>query len=207
MASIYFGTNGTEPLPPQETTPLLRHVFSRYVDQHVMEKEPYDPYYRELPSNLVPVRTPFTRPGRYDAGHVFIYVTNKVKRWSVLLDKARVDSIYDEARQYVPRGISQFWLLEKRYSTHKLGVNNGPSRTRSSVGVDQSDSSAKPDRQDGSSRTLVVLREPEHTYTRQSDILSYHFNDAEAVTAAESYTRRHHRRAVVGLLLWDEAWW
>jgi len=32
VASIYFGTNGTELLPPQETTPLLRYMFSRYVD-------------------------------------------------------------------------------------------------------------------------------------------------------------------------------
>jgi len=207
VASIYFGTNGTELLPPQETTPLLRYMFSRYVDQLIMEKEPYDPYYRELPSNLVPVRTPFTRPGRYDAGQVFIYLTNKVKRWSLLLDKTHVDSIYDEARQLIPRGISQFWLLEKRYSTHKLGVNSVKNRIRSSTEVDQSDSLTKLDRQDGSGRTLVVLREPEHSYTRQSDILSYHFNEAEAVTAAESYTRRHHRRAVVGLLLWDEAWW
>lgn len=172
-----------------------------------METEQYDPYYRDLPSTLMPARTPFTRPGRHDAGQMFIYVTNKAKRWSVLLDKARIEGLYDEARQYVPRGISQFWLLEKRYSTHKLGVNNIQGRSRSGGRGNQGDSATKSDRQDESGRTLVVLHEPEHTFTRQSDIVSYHFAEAEAVVAAESYTRRYHRRAVVGLLLWDEAWW
>ena len=172
-----------------------------------MEKESYDPYYRDLPSNVVPVRTPFTRSGQHDVGHLFIYLTNKGKRWSLLLNKARVDGLYDEARQYIPRGISQFWLLEKRYSTHKPGVQDVTNRARSRTPVHQQKSSGETDHQAGTSRTLVVLREPEHSSTRQSDILSYHFDEAEAVAAAESYTRRHHRRAVVGLLLWDEAWW
>lgn len=172
-----------------------------------MEKEPYDPYYRDLPSNLLPVRTPFTRSGRHDAGHVFIYVTNKSKRWSVLLNETHLESLYDEARQYIPRGISQFWLLEKRYSTHKPGVTNVPNRARNSTRIDQGNSPTESNRQLGSGKTLVVLREPEHSYTRQSDILSYHFSEAAAVASAEIYTRRHQRRAVVGLLLWDEAWW
>ena len=73
--------------------------------------------------------------------------------------------------------------------------------------MNHGNSLTEPDRQLGSGKTLVVLREPEHSYTRQSDILSYHFDEAAAVAAAETYTRRHHRRAVVGLLLWDEAWW
>lgn len=172
-----------------------------------MEKELYDPYYRDLPSNLVPARTPFTRPGRSDVGHVFIYLTNKSKRWSVLLNKMRLEYLYDEARQCIPRGISQFWLLEKRYSTHKPGVANAPNRARRSLYISQGNSFTEPDRQLGSSKTLIVLREPERSYTRQSDILSYHFDEAAAVAAAETYTHKHHRRAVVGLLLWDEAWW
>jgi hypothetical protein len=152
----------------QKSKRLLLCMFSRYGERHVMETEQYDPYYRDLPSTLMPARTPFTRPGRHDAGQIFIYVTNKAKRWSVLLDKTRIEGLYEEARQYVPRGISQFWLLEKRYSTHKLRVNNTQSRIRNRAQVEQSDSAAKSDRQDGSSRTLVVLREPEHTFTRQS---------------------------------------
>jgi hypothetical protein len=40
----------------------------------------------------------------------------------------------------------------------------------------------------------------------QGDVLSYHLEEAAAVAAAETYTRQHHRRAVVGLLLWDEMW-
>lgn len=172
-----------------------------------MEQEKYDPYYRDLPSAVVPVRTPFTRSGRNDADHLFIYVTNKSKRWSVLLNKTRLESLYDEARQYIPRGISQFWLLEKRYSTHKSGGKDVTRRVQNRVPVNQRNSSLAQDRQSGTGRTLVVLREPEPTHTRQSDILSYHFDEAEAVAAAESYTRRHHRRAIVGSLLWDEAWW
>ncbi len=172
-----------------------------------MEREKYDPYYRDLPSVVVPVRTPFTRSGWNDADHLFIYVTNKSKRWSVLLDKTRIESLYDEARQYIPRGISQFWLLEKRYSTHKPGGRDVTRRTQNRAPANLRDSSPRPDRQGGSGKTLVVLREPEPTFARQSDILSYHFDETEAVTAAESYTRRHRRRAVVGVLLWDEAWW
>ncbi len=172
-----------------------------------MEQEKYDPFYRDLPSAVLPVRTPFTRSGRNDADHLFIYVTNKSKRWSVLLNKTHMECLYDEARQYIPRGISQFWLLEKRYSTHKPGGNDVTRRTQNRVPVNQRNSSREPGRQSGTGRTLVVLREPEPTYTRQSDILSYHFDEAVAVAAAETYTRRHHRRAVVGLLLWDEAWW
>ena len=172
-----------------------------------MEREKYDPYYRDLPSVIVPVRTPFTRSGRNDADHLFIYVTNKSKRWSVLLDKTRIESLYDEARQYIPRGISQFWLLVKRYSTHKPGGRDITRRAQNRAPANPRDSSLGPDRQGGTGRTLVVLREPEPTFARQSDILSYHFDETEAVTAAESYTRRHRRRAVVGVLLWDEAWW
>ncbi len=172
-----------------------------------MEQEKYDPYYRNLPSNLVPVRTPFTRPGRVDAGQVFIYVTNKSKRWSVLLNKTRIESLYDEARQYIPRGISQFWLLEKRYSTHKPGGNDATKRTQNRALVNSRNPSPEPDRQSGTGTTLVVLREPEPTFARQSDILSYHFDETEAVAAGEGYARRQHRRAVVGSLLWDEAWW
>jgi hypothetical protein len=172
-----------------------------------MEREKYDPYYRDLPSVVVPVRTPFTRSGWNDADHLFIYVTNKSKRWSVLLDKTHIESLYDEARQYIPRGISQFWLLEKRYSTHKPEGKDITRRTQNRPPANPRDSSLGSGRQDGTGRTLVVLREPEPTFARQSDILSYHFNEIEAVTAAESYTRRHRRRAVVGVLLWDEAWW
>ncbi len=186
--------------------PLLLNAFSRYDEKHSMEKEKYDPYYRDFPSNVVPVRTPFTRPGQHDAGHVFIYMTNKWKQWSLLLDKTCIDGIYNEARQYVPSGFSQFWLLEKRHSTHKLRVLPFGSRAWRNAQLDQSDFPAELDRQVGSGRPLVVLREPARYYTQQGDVLSYHLQEAEAVAAAETYTRRHNHRAVVGLLLWDEMW-
>lgn len=172
-----------------------------------MEKEPYDPYYRDLPSYLVPVRTPFTRSGQHDVGHLFFYLTNRGKRWSLLLNKERIDGMYDEARQYVPRGISQFWLLEKRYSTNKPNVQESTNRVRPRAPVLPQKSAEGTDQQTGTGKTLIVLREPEQTHIRQSDIVSYHFVEADAVAAAENYTRRHHRRAVVGLLLWDEPWW
>ena len=124
-----------------------------------------------------------------------------------MLDKTRIEGLYDEARQYIPRGISQFWLLEKRYSTHRPRGKDVTRRTQNRAPANPRDSSRGPDRQGGTGRTLVVLREPEPVFARQSDILSYHFDETEAVTAAESYTRRHRRRAVVGMLLWDEAWW
>ena len=171
-----------------------------------MEKEQYDPYYRDLPSSLVPVRTPFTRPGQHDAGQVFIYLTNKWKRWSLLLDKACIDGIYSEARQYIPRGLSQFWLLEKRYSTHKLRVRPFGNHPRRNVSFDHSDFPAELDRPAWPGQPLVVLREPSRYYTQSGDVLSYHLREADAVAAAEAYTRRHHRRAIVGLLLWDEMW-
>src|SRR5262245_14933225 len=159
-----------------------------------MEQEKYDPYYRDLPSSLVPVRTPFTRPGQRDTGHVFIYLTNKWKRWSLLLDKAHIDGIYDEARRYIPRGLSQFWLLEKRYSTHTLRgrpVGNSPRRN---VSFDRSDFPIGLDRSAQPGKLLVVLREPSRYYTQQGDVLSYHLQETDAIAAAETYTRRRHRR-------------
>ncbi|MBM4258368.1 MAG: hypothetical protein FJ147_21030 [Deltaproteobacteria bacterium] len=172
-----------------------------------MENEVFDPFYRELPSSLMPIRTPFTRPERFDADHLFVYVTNKAKRWSVLLDRAAINNIYEEARQYIPRGISQFWLLEKRYSTEKPGGTRNAPRTRSRPQVTKSDSISHPNLLLGVPKTIVLLREPEPSPTRQSDIVSYHFDEKEAVAAALTYTRQHNRRAVVGVLLWDEPWW
>jgi len=171
-----------------------------------METEQYDPYYRDFPSNVVPVRTPFTRPERQDAGQVFIYLTNMWKRWSLLLDKTQANTVYDEARRCVPHGISQFWLVEKRYSTQQLRVTPSANPVRRHTRSAQSTFPAELDRPDPSGKLLVVLREPARYYTPQGDVLSYHFGEAEAVAAAERYTRRHHRRAIVGVLLWDEMW-
>ena len=58
-------------------------------------------YYRDFPSNVLPARTPFTRPGRGDAGLLFIYVSNRQLRWSLLLAKDRVERIYPEARKQI----------------------------------------------------------------------------------------------------------
>src|SRR5262245_5037227 len=171
-----------------------------------MEKGRNDPYYRDFLSNVVPLRTPFTRSGRHDAGQVFIYMTNMWKRWSLLLDKARADGVYVEARQHIPRGISQFWLLEKRYSTHKVRAWPIGNRPRRNTPLAQKDFPAEMARGVWPGKLLVVLKEPSQYYTPQGDVLSYHLQEAEAIAAAESYTRRHHRRAIVGLLLWDELW-
>jgi hypothetical protein len=171
-----------------------------------MEQEKYDPYYRDFPSNLVPVRTPFTRSERQDAGQVFIYLTNMWKRWSLLLDKTRANSVYDEARQCVPHGVSQFWLVEKRYSTQRLRATPFANRVRRHTPSEQSNSPPELDRPGRSGKLLVVLREPARYYSRQGDVLSYHFRETDAIAAAETYTRGHHRRAIVGVLLWDEMW-
>lgn len=109
-----------------------------------MEKEKYDPYYRAFPSNVVPIRTPFTRPGCRDAGHVFLYVMNTQKRWSLLLDETRAVGIYEEARQRIPDGICQLWLVEKRYSTRKPRSPRPPgSRVRGNASLDHNDPSVK----------------------------------------------------------------
>jgi hypothetical protein len=171
-----------------------------------MEKELYDPYYRDLPSIVMPARTPFTRAGQLDTGHVFIYMTHKWKRWSLLLNKSCVDNIYEEARLYIPRGFSQFLLLEKRYSTQTRKVFSPHSPTQRSTTLNHSTRSAERDPRIEEGRPLVVLREPVRSDTPQGDVLSYHLEEAVAVAAAETYTRQHHRRAVVGLLLWDEMW-
>ena len=64
----------------------------------------------------------------------------------------------------------------------------------------------------------LVLREPPQRPDGKGDVLSYHLREAEALKeirerleradtrAAEAYTRRSQRRAVVALLLWDEFW-
>ena len=172
-----------------------------------MEHEKFDPYYRDLPANLIPARTPFTRSRQLDVGQLFIYLTNKGKRWSLLLNRACIDTIYEDARNYIPRGISQFWLLEKRYSTFKPPLNTTRTHPRMHPYISPRSDRAHATQPQEIGKTLVVLREPEPSPTRQSDIVSYHLVEAEAVTAAETYTRRHHRRAVVGALLWDEPWW
>ena len=71
---------------------------------------PSDYYYRSFPSQVLPTRTPFTRVGRGDAGLLFIYVSNRHQRWSVLLDKERVESIYPEARKQIPPSFAPLLL-------------------------------------------------------------------------------------------------
>lgn len=171
-----------------------------------METASYDPYYRHLPSALVPARTPFTRPGRLDAGHVFVYLTSLWKRWSLLLDERSGLGLYDEARQCIPRGISQLWLVEKRYSTQLPRDPSAVRRTPPALASRRSPLPPSTAQERPGGNLLVVLCEPARVYARQNDIVSYHFEEAEAVAAAELYTRRRHRRALVGRLLWDELW-
>lgn len=163
----------------------------------------YDPYYRNFPSNLLPVRTPFTRAGQHDAGQVFIYMTRKWVRWSLLLDHTRLERIYGEARECIPSGFSQFWLLEKRHSTQKPRMRSGSSRP---AGPDRGEGAAESHPTALAEKLYVVLREPLQQPDGKGDVLSYHLYEAEAVAAADAYTRQYRRRAVVGLLLWDELW-
>lgn len=166
----------------------------------------YDPYYRDFPSNLVPVRTPFTRSGQHDAGQVFVYMTRKWIRWSLLLDKTRIDSIYEEARQCIPAGFSQFWLLQKRYSTPKPGARSRSSAAPSTFPSKQFASPVELQRPVLEEKLTIVLREPPQQPDGQGDVLSYHLRETEAVAAAKAYTRQFRRRAIVALLLWDELW-
>lgn len=171
-----------------------------------MEKERYDPYYRDFPSNVVPVRTPFTRPGRHDAGHMFLYVTNKWKRWSLLLDETQATGIYEEARQRIPGGICQLWLVEKRYSTHNPRSRPSGKRARGNAPSDHHDPAVKLSYRIQPDQVLIVFKEPSRSDTLPGDIISYHFRETDAIAAAETYTRQHARRAIVGLLLWDTIW-
>lgn len=166
----------------------------------------YDPYYRDFPSNLLPARTPFTRAGQGDAGHVFVYMTRKWVRWSMVLDRTRLDLIHDEARQCIPPGFSQFWLLEKRYSTTRPGSRARPRPSLDDYPFDRFTPPVETERPVLEEKLLVVLREPPQRPDGKGDVLSYHLREAEALRAAEAYTRRSQRRAVVALLLWDEFW-
>ena len=165
-----------------------------------MAKRPYDPYYRNFPSTALPARTPFTRSGRGDAGYVFFYLTHRKPNWSLLLDKSRLEYIYAEAQERIPKDFTQFLLLEKVYSTPK--PHGRPNLPRPAP---PSQPAAKP-APDGS-HTLIVLREPDPIFTEQGDLVSYHLHEGEAIAAADTYTRLNQHRALVGLLVWDERWY
>ena len=163
-----------------------------------MAKRPYDPYYRNFPSTALPARTPFTRSGRGDAGYVFFYLTHRKPNWSLLLDKSRLEHIYAEAQERIPKDFTQFLLLEKVYSTPK---------PRSDLPRSASPPRPGPQADPDSSPTLIVLREPDPIFTEQGDLVSYHLHESEAIVAADTYARLNHRRALVGLLVWDERWY
>lgn len=156
-------------------------------------------YYRDFPSNVLPARTPFTRPGHGDAGQLFIYVSNRLLRWSLLLAKERVEQIYSEARKQIPPGFAHIWLLEKRYSTRQPKTSARPKPF----------ATGHPDTRTpvtGLGESFVVLAEPSQTPGVQGDVLSYHLRENAAIDAADAYTTRHRRRAIVGLLVWDDYW-
>ncbi len=163
-----------------------------------MAKRPYNPYYRNFPSTALPARTPFTRSGRGDAGYVFFYLTHRKPNWSLLLDKSRLEYIYAEAQERIPKDFTQFLLLEKVYSTPKPRPDL-PWPAPSS----QPDAQVAPN----DSPPLVVLREPDPVFTKQGDLLSYYLHEGEAIAAANTYARLNQRRALVALLVWDERWY
>ena len=161
-----------------------------------------DFYYRGFPSNLLPARTPFTRAGRADAGSLFIYISNRRRRWSLLLNSGRLEQIYPEARKQVPPGFAHIWLLEKRFSTRPVGRKSRSGVQKSARSVDQSN----PTHVTGLGESFVLLAEPSASPGAQGDVLSYHLQEAGAIMAAEKYTARNRRRAVVGLMVWDDYW-
>ena len=167
-----------------------------------MDTTPPDYYYRDFPSQVLPTRTPFTRAGRGDAGLLFIYISNRRQRWSVLLAKEQVEHIYPEARKQIPSGFAHVWLLEKRYSTRPVGFHT---RTKHPSPLHQP---AQGDRTPvtGLGESFILLAEPSPAPGVQGDVLSYHLQEGAAIEAAEEYTRRYRRRAVVGLLVWDDYW-
>ena len=162
-----------------------------------------DYYYRDFPSNILPARTPFTRVGQGDSGQLFIYVSNRRRRWSLLLAKDRVEEIYREARKQIPPGFAHVWLLEKRYSTRPANFH-ARARPQSPPANPQDRGNRTP--VTGLGESLIVLAEPSQSPGVQGDVLSYHLQESKAVEAAEEYTKWHRRRAVVGLLVWDDYW-
>ena len=171
-------------------------------DENDMDTPSPDYYYRNFPSQVLPARTPFTRVGRGDAGLLFIYVSNRRQRWSVLLDKERVESIYPEARKQIPPGFAHVWLLEKCYSTRPAGFHT---RTKHASPLHQP-ASRRPHPGHRTGRVVHSLSRTVSLAGVQGDVLSYHLQEGAAIEAAEAYTRQHHRRAVVGLLVWDDYW-
>lgn len=166
-----------------------------------------DYYYRDFSSNILPARTPFTRAGQDDSGQLFIYVSNRRRRWSLLLAKDRVEQIYPEARKHIPPGFAHVWLLEKRYST-RLAPSHVRTHTRAKLQRPPANPQGQGDRTPvtGLGESFVVLAEPSQSPGAQGDVLSYHLRESQAVEAAEEYTKWHRRRAVVGLLVWDDYW-
>lgn len=163
-----------------------------------------DPYYRQFPSNVNPQRTPFSRSGTSDAGHIFLYLTNSHK-WSLLLDGLRRSSILDEAHRIISAGYNQLWIFEKLFSTRRA-------RRRQPVDADDMEykfshaARKELNRSEWPGKLIVVLREPYGFPTTHGDVLSYHLNAEEAIESAETYTRLKNRRAVAGLMLGDVYW-
>ena len=161
-----------------------------------------DYYYRDFPSQVLPTRTPFTRVGRGDAGLLFIYISNRRQRWSVLLDKERVEHLYPEARKQIPPGFAHVWLLEKCYSTRPAGFHTRTKHPHPLHPPAQGDRTPVT----GLGESFILLAEPSPAPGVQGDVLSYHLQEGAAIEAAEEYTKRSRRRAVVGLLVWDDYW-
>lgn len=163
-----------------------------------------DPYYRIFPSNTTPSRTPFSRSGYADANHFFIYMTNR-KKWSLLLDKARLDQIFAEAQTIIPIGYNQLWLFEKIYSTKKAKIQQ-TAHGSTPLYESHKDYPADIERCNWPEQLFVVLMEPYLMQSHNSHVLSYHLHEHEAINTANDYTFIKNRRAVVGKMLWDAYW-
>ena len=124
----------------------------------------------------------------------------------MLLNETRLQDIYEEARWNIPGGISQLWLVEKRYSTQKPRALPLRNRKRGATSSSLNKPPAQTNQQVQTEQILVVLKEPIPSDKIQGDIISYHLSESAAILAADSYTRRYNHRTVVGLLLWDQIW-
>lgn len=149
-----------------------------------------------------PRRTPFARLRPADRGLLFVYMTNRAVRWSYLL-RGEPAAILDQAQRLIPIGYSQLWLFE---AIHGSGRPPGGAPSRAPELLRQR--AAPPTtlaRADWERRLYVVLCEPRGSQPT-SDVVSYHLEREEAITASQLYTGARRRRSVVGLMLADAYW-
>lgn len=162
-------------------------------------------FFGGMPGVLRPPRTPFGEPGRPSEPAAFYYFTNRMSgRFSYLLTdplaREKLDYLYFHP-QHGP-GYNQLWVFEKRYASARptdAQCDERPFRRHEHYPEGLA-------RNDWPGRLLVLLREPDPRSPVSNDVLRYYLRENAAIKAADAYTRRQGRRAVVGLMLADLNW-